>query len=88
MRCDAHLYKRIKRPSGYVYKCQRCPHYIGEDLVIGRLAECWYCHEQFKMTINALLLKPHCGCRFGTRTKGNLKAAKEAIFDQLMKRMG
>ena len=89
-RCDAHLYKRIKREKSTLYKCQRCPHYISEDLVIGRAAECWRCHRTFSMNFHSLLLKPHCGCMIGSRSTSNdnLKEAKEAIYDSLIKKLG
>lgn len=64
-RCRAHLYLRTKTEKGtYTYKCIRCPHYINAKFVIGRLAKCNNCSNEFTMTSkSATMVKPHCGCR-------------------------
>ncbi len=59
-----HKYTRVKLGTkGYiVYKCTLpgCPHYLRQELVTGRLCECWRCGKPFTMTVKTLLKKPHC----------------------------
>src|SRR5262245_1563356 len=96
VRCDAHLYKRVKRKKGDMYKCQRCPHYCTEVNVIGQTAECWYCNKLFLMTVKSLLHKPQCGCRAGTKPwksknkekSSTVQMARNAVFENLMKKLG
>lgn len=97
LKCSAHLYKRVKGKNGDLFKCQRCPHYCTEAMVIGQTAECWYCKKPFLMNVKVLLHKPHCGCRIGTRPdkiknpkkkSETVQLAKEAVFENLLKRLG
>jgi hypothetical protein len=61
-----HQYERRdigKKAPYYVYKCvlPNCPHYISEQLVVGRLSICHYCSEPFEVKQSDLrLVKPHC----------------------------
>lgn len=64
-RCKAHLYIRTKTDKGtFNFKCTRCPHYAPAKLVLGRMAKCHYCTNEFIMHKESIkLVKPHCGCR-------------------------
>lgn len=63
----AHKYIRIKfKDTGTVmYKCAHpgCPHFIRQELVVGRMTICWGCGNEFALTSNRLIKKPTCGCR-------------------------
>ncbi len=62
MRCPVHKYVRGKLGNRVIYKCIICPHYVFEDLIVGRESVCHGCHRVFRITAKNLKAKPHCGC--------------------------
>lgn len=61
----AHRYTRVRlgKKDYIVFRCVRpgCAHYIRQELVIGKIAQCWRCDDEFVMNQKtALLKKPHC----------------------------
>jgi len=61
----AHRYTRIKlgKNDYIVFRCVRpgCSHYIRQELVVGKIAQCWRCEGDFVMNQKtAMLKKPHC----------------------------
>jgi hypothetical protein len=61
----AHRYVRIKlgKKDYKVFRCVRpgCAHYIRQELVVGKIAQCWRCDDEFVMNQKtAQLKKPHC----------------------------
>lgn len=73
----AHKYVRVRlgKKDYIVFRCVRpgCAHYIRQELVIGKIAQCWRCGDEFVMNQKtAMLKKPHCTkC---TNSPGKVKA--------------
>lgn len=44
-----HQYKRVKLKTASVYRCMltNCPHYIGEEFILGRESLCPSCGREF-----------------------------------------
>lgn len=62
---DIHKYERVKlgAKKWEVYKCVKpnCPHWIRQELVAGKVTECWRCGQEVVMTKPmAKQKKPHC----------------------------
>ena len=53
-------------------------------MVIGRESICWNCGDTFRMNLNSLLLKPHCGCK--TKAK-EIDNTKNELLKSLMERI-
>ena len=90
-RCESHLFKRIKKEGKEdIYKCQNCPAYYRETIVIGQSAICWKCRNVFIMGPNNLKHKPTCSCMVGSKTKEstNVKTAKEVVIESLLSKLG
>jgi hypothetical protein len=68
-----HKYLRDKLGKLIIYKCALpgCPHYIRQNLVVGKVSLCWVCNKEFVMTrAMAKLKKPHCpDCRIAHNAK-------------------
>lgn len=86
-----HIYKRInlsKAGKHIVYRCMKpdCSHFLREELVVNRIAECPRCHNPFKLT-KALMHKkvnPHCpDC-----TQRKVKVDNEKVNSLLEKLLG
>ena len=59
---SAHKYKRIRFSSGHIiFRCmiEGCPHFLRKELLLNRLAICWICNQEFRIT-NLELAKQHC----------------------------
>lgn len=82
-----HQYERKdigKKGRPYIiYKCAltNCPHYVPEDLVVGRLSTCPYCSEPFTIKQSDLaLVKPHCKDCINEVARAN--AAERRVFKE------
>lgn len=57
-----HTYQRVKGKRD-VYKCIHpdCTHFTQKELIVGKRADCPFCHNSFVLSKEALrLAKPHC----------------------------
>lgn len=85
----AHRYVRVRlgKNDYTVFRCVRpgCAHYVRQELVIGKIAQCWRCDDEFVMNQKtALLKKPHCAkC---TITPGKIKEEKKTQLQTIESR--
>jgi len=90
-RCDVHKLKRVRKEGKQdIYKCQLCPAYYTESIVVGHQTTCWKCGRSFIMNVNSMLHKPMCGCQLGSKSKVSttVKDAKQTVIDALLSKVG
>ncbi len=80
-----HIYQRIKNRPTY-FRCIHpdCKHYLEKELVIGRRAECPYCHDDYVIQRRDLNNKtPHCSNCIAPGYENNTKTTKMKPKDKL-----
>ena len=68
-----HCYKRVKFGKSFVFRCTKegCGHFLHPQFIDGRMAECPFCHSEFRIGSREKRMKyPHCEvCRERMREK-------------------
>lgn len=76
-----HQYKRVKGKNSVMYRCvlPGCSHYVRDIFIVGRIAKCPYCGENFLVT-NELARRKTLHCEDCTSRKSAIKPEEVTEF--------
>src|SRR5688572_19530632 len=93
-RCKIHTYKKIKRRkaknnsiSNYIFACIKCTHYITDEFILGKLALCALCGNEYNVNLYAKHSLKLLHCDACTKRAKTQKEADDFV-QNLMEKIG